>query len=355
MGRTERGRGRTERGRAIVKELGRHGKRMDGLGYAAKLPAKGRCQARDIGPGRGRGTNAVVNFDGARAETWARSTGYSGFRDRLARDARASEVNSVLAGLGELQRFGSMFAFRDWTLMAAESRFPREAVARVESYVERGAGCVAPEGMRRSCAELTRAVKRERLRRRAREVELAHALRAKGLHRRRDSRLCAAFLNGTVSKTAFEVAEVMARFRFLYGGFSPAFNETLSNYVIVDALSDDDDELGSELEFGDGDGDAHGDGDADADAEAEADGRREYVDEEGARFLAFPVTQTEFVAARRREAESWSRFPAVWPWLEHKVVRVQRWWRETAANPYTRAGRNRMLREFEELLAYDSV
>lgn len=334
------------RGREILKELSRYGKRMKDMGYRAKQIAK----EIDGGDGVTEAVRVAVRYQSASdaydalreesvngrglyldrkdTETWARSTeSLAEFlrpvRERLARDARAEEVNRVLNELGELQRYGSMFSFTDYLLRRAETRFPPEAVARVDAYVERGAGSL--EEVRRACVDLTRVVKQEPLRRRAREVELAHALRAKGLHRRKDSTLCTAFVNGTSSKTAYEVAEVMARFRYLYKGHSPEFNEKLANFVIVDFFSDDDDD------------------------EDDAYGRREYVDENGELVMAFPVTQSQFVEERRRLAEAWTRFPAVWPWLEHKVVRIQRWWRKMASDPYTRAGKNRLLREFDLL------
>lgn len=49
------------------------------------------------------------------------------------------------------------------------------------------------------------------------------------LVKRKDSKLCTAFIKGTTSKTAEEVAIIMCRMKYLYEGYCEEFNDEISS------------------------------------------------------------------------------------------------------------------------------
>ena len=268
-------------------------------------------------------TDALIDWaeDLGRPDT-ERDALLDGLRKQQEREDRCAAVHETLEELGALRYMrvdyhagGITFIATNDRLSPIDERVTRGA-AVVQQYVE---GTMPDqEEMKRACRELTRCAKLEDLRARAREVELNAALKVLGLTRREDSTLCDAFVRGTAGKTAPEVAQVMAKFRYLYSGACAEFNQAMQCYVI--SPSGFADEFYSDSEY-----------DSDEDD------------------MPMVVTRWEFNQIRRETAAKWTDLPILWPWLTHQVVKVQRWWRAITANPYTKVGQKRLKREFDAL------
>ena len=247
-------------------------------------------------------------------------------RQEQARKERVKQVTQTLEDLGAVTYYGrNMFRPTDSRLIdrrnfsAFSDRIPRDLVEQIDHYVETGEA----SNISHVCLELTRFTKCEVLRVRAREVELERELKYLGLSRRKDSTLCDAFVCGTSGKTASEVARVMAKFRYLYSGECKEFDKRMSRYHIrpyyhtrpyYHARSYDN-------YFSDDSSD----------------------EDEGA------LSYREYNQIRRELAAEWTDLPIVWPWLIHRVIWIQRRWREILANPYTKVGRKRLRCEFDSL------
>jgi hypothetical protein len=138
-----------------------------------------------------------------------------------------------------------------------------------------------------------------------RERELVRALAAVGLNRRRDSSLCDAFVAGRErARTAADVAVVMARFHYLYGGFCEPFSR-----VVRETIADiEETVLRLAGESTDDEGMDEGDGDHPTGfyPGIYADACQEVLGEHGIHNIA---------AAKRHIAESWT-MPESWPWMK---------------------------------------
>lgn len=173
----------------------------------------------------------------------------------------------------------------------------------------------ACEHTRRSCTRCTRASREERA---ERSRHLNFALKRLGLERRLDSSLCTDFVNGETSMTAARVADIAARFHYLYGGFckefEPAWQERVSDIEqFVQEIKSDEGRYYTGIY---------------TDAIREVCGNGVYT----------------FGQAKMDLAESWGLFPRMWPWIA--AMTIQRRWRFAIASPYTLIGRRRLEREY---------
>lgn len=269
-----------------------------------------------------------------------------GLRARHERFDRYLAVEETLDALGEMRCYlNDLNACRlryipknPQLSFSLDACLESDAVPVLQRYVD-GSGSPDRAEMERACRELTRCAKVEQARIRAREVELNGALKELGLGRRKDSTLCDAFVRGTSGKTAREVAQVMAKFRYLYSGQCAEFNKVMERYVIRDYRPRRSSRYESYYEY---DSECY-----DSDYSDSEDGMT-MVDENVMHDVQF-VSKRVYNEFRRDFAADWTDLPAVWPWLTYHVVRMQRRWRAILASPYTAAGKRRLRREFDAL------
>lgn len=169
---------------------------------------------------------------------------------------------------------------------------------------------------KRSCKRCSEAREAERA---ERSRHLCFALKRLGLERRADSSLCSDFEAGRTRMSAPVVAEVCARFRYFYGGFSEEFEAAWKGRVeeierCVQEIKRDEGRYYTGIY---------------ADAIREVCGNGIYTFGEAKEDLAgdFPA-------------------PRVWPWIAARTI--QRRWRAALASPYTLVGRRRLEREYVE-------
>ncbi|KAL9186227.1 hypothetical protein ACHAXT_005465 [Thalassiosira profunda] len=124
---------------------------------------------------------------------------------------------------------------------------------------------------------------------------LANELAKYDLKRRSDSKLCDAFVNGTTDKTAEEVALVMCRMQYLYGGYCAEFNKEMRG--IEEAIEAETEFIAKQY----------------ADPCSSFEGYYSGI----TRDACHEVTgEYSFGGYKRGVVESWKEFPAEWPWMK---------------------------------------
>lgn len=122
--------------------------------------------------------------------------------------------------------------------------------------------------------------------RKERKVSLSQALEKIRVPLREDSTLCAAYISGKAGMSAEQVANIMARFKYLMEGYCPAFDDKVNE---AEAQVEEMVEIIAAT-----DGFYSG---------IRADARRE-------------LCRDGVLTSRREIAEVWDTFPDVWPWLK---------------------------------------
>lgn len=198
-------------------------------------------------------------------------------------------------------RFSWYFSFFQEELRYVERLFPEKHFKRLIDFVESGE--VSIEDVEESCDALINTVRKEKFVRRARETQLNEALHRRGIAFDKGSHLSRCFLDGTTAKTANEIAEFLARLRYLESGACENFNEIMSRYVV------------------------HGD----------------------VKSGQTRVKLNEYYNIKKVIVDSWTEFPIVWPWLIPRIEKIQRRLRAVFADPYSTPGKNRLRREFASM------
>lgn len=316
----------SERKSQILRELKNHGKRMKDLSSPARKVLKESMDEVQEAVRVAVRYNEIlakaddlrvnINFqyyvtsDHERVKAWAKSEEsieciIGHLHENIEKQKRVSFVERRM--LSEFRcyigttRFSWYFSFFQDELKYVERLFPEKHFKRLIIFVESGE--VSVEDVEESCDVLINTVKKEKFVRRARELQLNEALHYRGMAFNKGSYLYKCFLEGTTSRTADEIAEFLAKSRYLESGACEEFNQIMSSYVV--------------------------------DGELESGQTR--------------VSLQEYYNIRKVLVESWKEFPIVWPWLIPRIEKIQRRLRAVFADPYSTPGRNRLRREFEAM------